>query len=505
MSREKKGPNKAFNDYKLGVINYNYQQNKLLADFQCEGTKKQPTTKNKTMDQKFNKGKLSRRNFLGQSARLGAGAALLPTVLTSCSNWRGANDRLVIGHIGVGSRGTDELMTYFVPLREALNIAVCDTFKERREGAAQRINQFYKENNFSGEACKSYLEMDELLARKDIDAVHITTPDHWHVLAAIKAARAGKHIMLAKPLGLSYPQNLVLANALKENNVKFHYGTQQRTLDHMQMGYEMIREGLFGDIQRVDVWAPGKNDVPSPVCNEVPVPADFDFERWTGPAPLRPYCPDRVTNNSSWFNYDYSIGFLGVWGAHPLDILVWILKEKVKGSYSCEGTGQFWPAGGLYNNILSWDLNCKYDSGLAVHFMSGDVASNTILKDRAIKESNGTTFFGTKGWISLSRSSVEASIPELHTKLNSVPKQANGRVKGENNTMGRRFVSVVRGKEPELCPLDEAILSDTISHMGDIAIRTGRKVTWDPGKGEIVGDPEATKLYVREMRSPYVM
>ena len=102
--------------------------------------------------------------------------------------------------------------------------------------------------------------MDELLQRKDIDAVHITTPDHWHVLAAIKAAKAGKHVMLAKPLGLSYPQNVVLAKELKNNNVRFHYGTQQRTSEHMQLGYNMIRDGLIGEIGRVDVWAPGKND-----------------------------------------------------------------------------------------------------------------------------------------------------------------------------------------------------------------------------------------------------
>jgi len=455
------------------------------------------------MKNSTNSALLSRRTFLGTSTKLVAGTAILPTVLTSCSNWRGANDRVVVGHIGVGSRGTDELLNYFVPLREALNIAICDTFKERRESAAQRIDQFYKENKFTSEACKTYLEMDELLARRDIDAVHITTPDHWHVLAAIKAARAGKHIMLAKPLGLSYPLNQILAKELRINNVKFHYGTQQRTLEHMKMGYDMIRDGLIGEIERVDVWAPGKNDIPSPVCNEVPVPPDFDFDRWTGPASMRPYCPDRVTNNSSWFNYDYSIGFLGGWGAHPLDIMVWILKQKVNGQYSCEGTGQFWAPGGLYNNILSWDLNLIYQNGLKVHFMSQDIASNTILKDRTIKESNGTTFFGTKGFISLSRSSVESNIPELHQRLNSVPKQANGRVKGENNTMGRRFISVVRGKEPELCPLDEAIISDTISHMGDIAIRMGRKINWDPIKGEVSGDMVANKLYVREMRMPY--
>lgn len=454
------------------------------------------------MKDENNKG-ISRRDFFQRSVKGAIGVAVLPTILGSCSNYKGANDRIVVGHIGVGDRGTGELMSYFVPLRDAVNIAVCDTFKVRRENAANNINQFYKENNFTSDECKAYLDMDELLQRKDIDAVHITTPDHWHVMAAIKAAKAGKHIMLAKPLGLSYPQNLILAKALKDNNVKFHYGTQQRSMEHMQLGYNMIRDGLIGDIGRVDIWAPGKNDVPSPVCNEVPVPADFDFERWTGPAPMQPYCPDRVTNNSSWFNYDYSIGFLGGWGAHPLDIFIWIAKDKASGNYSCEGTGQFWPAGGLYNNILSWDVNCKYQNGLEVHFASTDVAANGMLGHRTLKESNGTTFYGTKGWISLSRSSAQSDIPEINQKLNAFPKNDQGWINSENNMMGKRFLSVIRGNESELSPLDEAIMSDTISHMGDIAIRTGRKVTWDPKMGEVVGDPEANKLYIREIRPPY--
>ena len=448
---------------------------------------------------------ISRRDFVRYSAKGAVGAALFPTILTSCTNWKGANDRIVVGHIGVGSRGTDELMTYFLPLREVMNSAVCDPFKDRREDVANRIIQFYKKNDNRTVACKAYLDMDELLQRKDIDAVHITTPDHWHVLAAIKAARAGKHIMLAKPLGLSYPQNLVLTKALKDNQVKFHYGTQQRSCEHMQLGYNMIRDGLIGEIGRVEVWAPGKNEVPSPVCNEVAVPPDFDFDRWTGPAPMRPYCPDRVTNNSSWFNWDYSIGFLAGWGAHPLDILVWILKDQVSGNYSCEGRGQYWPEGGLYNNILSWDVTCRYQNGLEIHFVSDDVAMNGMLDYRDRKESNGTTFFGTKGWISLSRASAQSDIPEINRKLNDFPRDQYGSIASENNTMGKRFVSVIRGEENELCPLDEAIISDTISHMGNIAIRTGRKVTWDPIQGQVVGDAEGNQLYIRDMRSPYVM
>jgi predicted dehydrogenase len=446
---------------------------------------------------------ISRRDFVQNSVKGAIGVVLLPTILPSCSSGKGANDRVTIAHIGVGDRGTAELRYYLLPLRSAYNVAVCDVHKDRREDTAALINKFYKDNNDKAPQCVSYLDFEEILQRKDIDAVHITTPDHWHVPAAIRAARAKKHIMLAKPLGLSYPEYKILAKELAANNVRFHYGTQQRTSAHMKLGYDMIREGLIGDIERIDVWAPGKNPVESPVCKEVPVPPDFDFDRWTGPAPMRPYCPERVTNNSSWFNYDYSIGFLGGWGAHPLDILVWILKDKVSGSYTSEGTGQFWAPGGLYNNIFSWDVSCKYDNGLSLHFMSDDVALNGVLSYRERKETNGTTFFGSKGWISLSRSSAQSDIPEINQKLNNFPKNTDGYINSEPNTMGKVFVDIITGKSKELCPLDEAIISDTISHMGDITIRTGRKITWDPVAGEVKGDPEANKLFIREMRSPY--
>jgi hypothetical protein len=228
------------------------------------------------------------------------------------------------------------------------------------------------------------------------------------------------------------------------------------------------------------------------------VPKDFDFDKWTGPAPLNSYCPDRVTNNSSWFQYDYSIGFLGGWGAHPLDIMIWGLKEQMSGRYTCEGTGEFWKPGGMYNNIRGWDLNCEYDSGIQLHFFSTDIAEkHDLLHYRETKEGNGTTFYGGKGWVSISRNSVQSNIPEIHKKLNELAK--------DPNSFGQMFVDIVKGNIKETNPLDEAILSDCISHMGDIAIRTGQKITWDPLEGKVVDDPEANKWFVREMREPYTV
>ena len=447
---------------------------------------------------------LSRRKFLRNTSVGVAGVIAVPTILSSCV--KGANDRVLVANIGVGSMGNAALKGWLMPVKSALNVATCDPFRDRREKAADYVNRTYKEQGVAAPECKAYLDFEEILERSDIDAVNIVTPDHWHVPASIKAARAGKHIMVAKPLGLSYPNYKILEKELQANDVRFHYGTQQRAMHHMKVAINMIHDGKIGEVERVEVWAPGKNPVESPVCNEVPVPADFDYDKWTGPAPLNPYCPGRVTNNSSWFQWDYSIGFLAGWGAHPLDIMVWGIKDQVSGEYTCRGTGKYWEPGGIYNNILSWDVSYEYDSGVKVHFLSTDQARDKdIWHYRKRKDGNNTTFFGTKGWISVGRGSAESNIPEIQKKFDEFPKNDKGWIIGDGNKMGQLFIDVVQGKIEETCPLDEAIISDTISHMGNIAIRTGRKVTWDPVKGEVKNDSDAGKWFVREMRKPYTV
>ena len=438
---------------------------------------------------------ISRRKFAKTTLKSMAGTIFLPTILPSNVRWGGANDRILMASIGLGSRGSNELEHYILPLEGSYSVAMCDVHQDRRDNRTSQVHQYYADKGVKAPECKSYLHFEEILERSDIDAVHITTPDHWHVAAAIKAANAGKHIMLAKPLGLSYPHYKKLEKAVKKNNVRFHYATQQRTFEHMKAGVDMIREGKIGDIERVDIWCPGKNPVSSPECREVPVPDTFDFDKWTGPAPLKSYCPDRVTNNSSWFQYDYSIGFLAGWGAHPIDIMVWALKDQVSGKYSCNGTGTFWSEGGMYDNIYSWDVNYEYENGLNVHFVSTDLFDDMVAH-RKEEAYNGTTFYGTKGWISLSRESVESNVPEIHKKLNAYSRG--------NNSMGQAFLDVIHGKTNEICPLDEAIISDTISHMGDIAIRMKKPVSWDPVKGK-VDDKTGDALYRREYRKPYTV
>ena len=448
---------------------------------------------------------MKRRTFINNASKGLAVGLTAPYILSSCKDRY--SDKVLIGHIGVGSMGSAVLKHWLMPTSGSLNVATCDPFQKRREGAADYINRTYKDQEVKAPNCQSYLDMDELLERKDIDAVAITTPDHWHVPAAIKAARAGKHILLAKPLGLSYPNFKILEKEVAAAGVTFHYGTQQRAQQHMKIATSMVREGKIGMIERVEVWAPGKNPVESPQCHEVPVPADFDFDKWTGPAPLNSYCPERVTNNATWFQWDYSIGFLAGWGAHPLDIMIWALKDQMSGEYTCEGNGTFWEPGGIYNNIYSWDLNYEYKSGIKVRFMSTDVVQKEdVWYYRAAQEGNTTTFFGEKGWISVGRSSAESNVPEISAKFKEFPRNSeNGRIINHGHLTGQEFIDEINGKIAETNPLDEAILSDCVSHMGNMAIRTGRKITWDPVQGKVLNDEEANQWFVREMRKPYTI
>ena len=442
---------------------------------------------------------IGRRDFLKKTAVGVGGTILAPTILPSYVDRY--DDHIRIAHIGVGSHGTWVLTRWFLPVEAARQVATCDVWRDRREDRKELVTNYYKENNIKAPDVKAYLDFEEILERDDIDAVAINTPDHWHVPASIKAARAGKHVYLAKPLGLSYPHFKILEKEMAANDVRFHYGTQGRALEHFQLGVSMIKEGKIGEIERVEVWCPGINPVPNPICNEVPPPADFDYDRWLGPAPLNHYCPDRVTNNSSWFQWDYSIGFLAGWGAHPLDVIVWAIKDKVKGVYSCEGTGKFWSDAGIYNNIRTWDLNYKWESGLELHFVSTDVAEqwDGMLHHPKREGDHGTTFFGSKGYINLTRGRpAKSNIPELNRKLQETPTSGA-------NRMGQMFVDAITGKTKETCPLDEAIISDTMSHMGNMAIRRNRKITWDPQQETVIDDPEAMNLFIRKMRWPYTV
>jgi hypothetical protein len=168
---------------------------------------------------------------------------------------------------------------------------------------------------------KAYADFRDLLANKDIDAVLIATPDHWHVPIAIAAARAGKDVYVEKPLGVCLGEDLACLKVFQEHQQIFQYGTWQRSLSHCRLGRDIVRSGRIGKLQAIEVVAPAGGSGGS--TKVIPVPKNLDYNMWCGPSPVRPYTADRCREPGTYWIYDYSIGYLGGWGAHPLDIMIW--------------------------------------------------------------------------------------------------------------------------------------------------------------------------------------
>ena len=436
---------------------------------------------NKNHDDKMLRaGGLSRRTFL-RGASAGATALLLPTILPS-RVVRGANlpsNRITIGQIGLGERG-HSVNQDFMSVPNIQILAICDLFKDRREGHVARANAAYGANS-----CTGYEDFRELCARKDIDAVVVTTQDNWHVLAALAAVRAGKDVYVEKPLSTSIEQNQALRAAIHRHNRLFQYGTQQRSIAHVRLGCELVRNGRIGKLQSVEVLAPGGLEGGS--TDPIPVPEGFDYDRWLGPSPFSPYTKDRCTYEGSWYCYDNSIGFLGGWGAHPLDVMVWALGDTADAvPVEYEGTGTI-PQRGLFNAISKWNIKGRFASGVPFQFRSAPV-------DR-------TTFVGDKGTVKISRG-------RLQTEPASLAKEVTGpdeiHLISSNNHQGN-FIESVRSRQPTVSPIDVACLSDAISHLSDIAIRTGRKIKWDPQHEKIIDDPAAARRLSRALREPWTL
>jgi len=417
---------------------------------------------------------VNRRNFLAASA------ALVPASALGRAASPPPGDRVNVGFIGVGGRGNG-LITDFLQHADCQCVAVCDTFRDRRESRARRIEEAYakKSGAASYKSVAMYNDFRELLQRKDIDAVVVATPDHWHIPILLAAVRAGKAAYVEKPLSPSIRWNFKARDLIRQTGRVFQYGTQQRGAVHVRYGCELIRSGAIGQLHSVEVVAP--TGQPGGVTTPMPVPEGFDYEMWQGPAPVRPYTDDRCLRPGHYHIYDYSIGFLGGWGAHPLDVLDWGLpRPMVPVEY--EGTGLI-PKEGLYNTVMNWNVRCRYADGLTLTFTTG---------------SDSTTFHGTEGWLRICRNKIESEPASLAAAALEVSRFG---VMGRNHT--RNFLDSIRGQATPESPIDCAVRSDLISGLSDIAVRTGRKIRWDPAKETIVGDAEAARMFDRPLRRPW--
>ena len=409
----------------------------------------------------------------------GAGALLAANIFPRLA--RGANDRIAVGFIGIGTRGGDGLLPDFLSHPDCQIAAVCDTFRDRRERRARQIDDAYAKRTNSGsyKSAAMYADFREMLQRKDLDAIVIATPDHWHVPLLAAAVRAGKDVYVEKPLSPSIEQNFAARKVIRETGRVFQYGTQQRGAPHVRLGCELVRGGRIGKLTAVDVVSPSGKPGGSTATSEPP--EGFDYGMWLGPAPEKPYRADACLEPGHYHIYDYSIGFLGGWGAHPLDVLDWGLPGPMA-PVEVEGTGLI-PKEGLFDTVMNWEVRCTYSNGLPLKFTTG---------------SDSTRFIGEEGWIQITRTGIDAEPKSLIAGFApSVGFSDMGR------SHARNFLDAVRRQVAPESPIETALRSDLISHLSNIAVRTGRKIRWDPAKETIVGDAEAEKMMRRPVRKPW--
>ena len=430
----------------------------------------------KTMKQNT---ELSRRTFVGGMLSGAIAAAVAPSFIPArvLAGESTPSKRIQLGHIGVGGQGTSDLRN-FLGVDGAASVAICDPFRQRRENAAKFVQEA------RGLQPKLYNDFRDLLADKSIDAVVIAAPDHWHVPIGLEAVRAGKDVYIEKPLGHTLGQNQAMMAAVKKHERVFQYGTQQRSQEMLKRGVELVLNGYIGELQRLEVWAPGGKGGGS--LDEIPVPEGLDYELYIGPAPMRPCTKDRITSDGSWYCSDYALGFIAGWGAHPLDIAIWGMDSDTKGPISFRGTGDFPTPKGLFDTCAKWDVEVKFHDGIPMRFMSDDHAAPIVKHYRDDDQTDGTTFFGSKGWVSLSRNGVAASNPDW-LKLRQC--EGNRRVLYHNRYY-KSFVDSVRDRSQSIAPIQDALRSDAISHLSLMAIKSGGEVVWDPKEYRITSPKE---------------
>lgn len=442
-----------------------------------------------TMKSKKVVSQFSRREFLA-TATLAALAG--PTILTSRAFGQekrpAASDRIVMGMIGVGWQGGGN-MGNLLNHKACQVVAVCDLDQKHLDDAVNTVN-----NRYQNQDCKAYHDYRELLARPDIDAVMIATPDHWHALTAIEAAKQGKDIFGEKPLAHSIAEQQAMVKAVQQHKRIWQTGSWQRSEKHFHYAAEIVRNGLIGKIKSVEVGLPAGHADFANTRNKKAItepPAELDYDFWCGPAEKLPYIEARIHKNWRW-NYNTGGGQLLDWIGHHCDIAHWGMDCDNSGPLEIEGQGDFPPKDAVWNTCTKYRLTAKYPNDIEMTIAGGhsDIRS-------------GTKWIGTDGWVWVDRNNAfESSKTELED-ARSLPENLRKVKLYESRDHFGNFLDCVKSRKPTITPVEVAHHSAIPGHLGLIAMMTGRKVKWDAHKEIIIGDKDASKLLAHQYRGPW--
>lgn len=421
---------------------------------------------------------LTRRTFLQGAVILGAAPSVLISRAFGAAERTTPNERITMGHIGVGSQGGG-LLRRILGDSGTQVVAVCDVNADNRESAKERVETQYAENTRSGtyQGCAAYNDFRELLARDDIDAVVIATPDHWHAIIAIEAAKAGKDIYCEKPLSLTIREARAMVEATRRYGRVFQTGSQQRSAREFRFACELVRNGYIGQLQTIHANVGGPSQ--ERYLPAEPVPAGLDWDMWLGPAPEVPFHRERVSWGGWRGNRDYSGGGMTDWGAHHFDIAQWALGMDNSGPV------RITPPNGAEVEALTFE----YSNG--VKLFHSDKADGANV--------NGVLFTGSEGKVEVNRGYLKTWPDEL-SKVVIKPDEI--RLYESRDHVGN-WLNCIRTRQKPVADVEIGARSVTVCHLGNIAYWLGRSLQWDPAREEIIGDEEAARWLDRPKRAPW--
>ena len=449
---------------------------------------------------------LSRRSFLKKSSALAVGATLIPASALGLDGNVAASERVTMGLIGCGDHGAGWNLDLMIANPAQQVVAVCDVEEGRTLAAKNKAEAAYSAKMGTAyKGCTAHADFRDLVNRKDIDAVDIVTPDHWHTILSVFAMKAGKDVICEKPT-LTVEEGRLLCDVQKQTQRVYQTASENRSIDRYQYMVNAARNGYLGEVRNIKVLLPPGNTAARSVTKEeqanwepAEVPKGLNHDLWLGPAPVKPYIQSRTHYNWRW-NFDYSGGVLTDWGSHLVNIAQWANNSDDTGPVEVQGTGDFPDFGAVWNTAPTFKINCRYASGVTMEIWS---------EVPAIKLEGTTGWLLMRGW----RGPITASDEKL-LNIKFTEKENLGRVESTVSVAGVPggehvdFANCVKSRKPCYYTAESGHRTHSIAHIANVSMLLGgAKLTWNPQTEKFTGEraDEANKHFCvsRPQREPW--
>ena len=452
---------------------------------------------------------MERRNFIKKTSVASATTFLAPTILPSgIFGKTTANKKINIGQIGCGRIARDHDMPGVMQYDNARLIAVCDVDSKRMNDAKILVETYYNKKLGSNKVVdvKMYGDYKELLENKDIDAVVISTPDHWHAQPAIEAALAGKDIYLQKPTSLTVEEGRVLSDIIQKKGTILQVGTQQRSMAQFRIAAELVRNGRIGKLHTVKVGLPG--DPSGPEASKMPLPSNLNYDMWLGQTPLMDYTeiavhPKEDYSRPGWLRIEqFGAGMITGWGQHHYDSAAWGMDTELTGPVSVQAVAEF-PKSGLWNVHGDFMSKAEYENGITMYTSSGGYT-------------NGIKYIGTDGWIFVSRGAYTASASDpvsadkSSKALDASDPKILTSIIGSNeihlyksDEQHGNWLECIETKKPPISTVEMGHRACTVCLITHISMKLNRKLNWNPKTEKFINDDEANSMLTRSQRKPF--